>query len=206
MKYGEEKYGLLYNRWVLFGVRGISSEEGSVNLNNDAINEYNDALFLIRNLNGSLECKTYVCTIDPGRYWLNHPMNPNGTARIAEGVYKYTLGIHRGHKALTQYAKVTVNRYAIHGAGKPWFQWKSESPSMKDTGFFAIDIHAKSSTSKYVEMASAGCTVLNSTWTDEPWKEFYSIVDEAISSRLQPYLCYCVLNQDSARPLIDAAT
>ncbi|MGJ4748371.1 hypothetical protein ACQV5M_18560 [Leptospira sp. SA-E8] len=198
MAYGSKKYGLLYDRWVIVGVRGIDIKDGIVKANNDAINEYNDALFLIRAVNRSLEFKVYSCTIDPGRYWLNQPMNPAGTARIVEGIYKYKLGMHRGHKAFNQYANVTVNRYVPHQNAKPWFKWKDESISVTQTGFFAIDIHAKSGTSKFVEMASAGCTVLNSTWTDAPWLEFYTTLENAISAHLQAYVCYCVLDQSTA--------
>ncbi|WP_367898822.1 hypothetical protein AB3N61_06605 [Leptospira sp. WS58.C1] len=198
MAYGSKKYGLLYDRWVIFGVRGINFKNGIIEANNDAINEYNDALFLIRIVNKSLEFKVYSCTIDPGRYWLNQPMNPAGTARIAEGVYKYKLGMHKGHKALNQYAKVTVNRYAPHQNAKPWFKWKDESFSVSQTGFFAINIHAKSGSSKFVEMASAGCTVLNATWTDQAWLEFYATIESAISTHSQGYICYCVLDQSVA--------
>ncbi|TGL36792.1 hypothetical protein EHQ52_02635 [Leptospira koniambonensis] len=202
MAYGSKKYGLLYDRWVIIGVRGIDFKDGIVKANNDAINEYNDALFLIRTVNKSLEFKTYSCTIDPGRYWLNKPMNPAGTARVAEGIYKYKLGMHRGHKAFNQYAKVTVNRYAPHQNTKPWFKWKDESSVVTQTGFFAIDIHAKSSSSKFVEMASAGCTVLNSTWTDPSWLEFYSTIEKAISAHSQAYICYCVLDQSTAATIL----
>lgn len=195
MKYGTEKYGLIYDRWVIFGVRGVDFEK-EVIANNDAINEYNDAIFLVRKASNGLEYKIFSCTIDPGKYWLLNPMNSNGTARIVEGIYKYKLGMHRGYKALNQYTKVTVNRYAVHKGGQPWFQWKDESPVMTQTDFFAIDIHAKSSSSKFVEQASAGCTVINSTWTDSPWKNFYSTVEESLSSK--PYICYCVLDQSSA--------
>lgn len=202
MVYGSKKYGLLYDRWVIVGVRGIDFNNGIVKTNNDAINEYNDALFLIRTINRSLEFKVYSCTIDPGRYWLNQPMNPAGTARIIEGIYKYKLGMHRGHKALNQYAKVTVNRYSPHQNAKPWVKWKDEPFSLTQTGFFAIDIHAKSSSSKFVEMASAGCTVLNSTWTDPPWSEFYSTIEKAILDHSQAYICYCVVDQSSASSIL----
>ncbi|PJZ49210.1 hypothetical protein [Leptospira saintgironsiae] len=202
MRYGTEKYGLLYDRWVIFGVRGIDFLK-EILVNNDAINEYNDAIFLVKNPNnGVLEYKTYSATIDPGRYWLVNPMNPSGTARIVEGIYKYKLGMHRGHKALNQYAKVTVNRYAIHQGSEPWFRWKDETPAVTQTDFFAIDIHAKGSSSKFVEMASAGCTVINSTWTDTGWRDFYSTVEAALS--LRQYICYCVLDQSSAISILNS--
>lgn len=205
MKYGTDKYGLEYEGWVIFGARGITTENNDdISSNNDDINEYNDALYLIRSVGGKPEYKSYVCTIDPGLYWLQHPMNVNGTARIAQGIYKYKVGIHRGHQALTQYSKVTVNRYEPHSSDKPWFQWKDEPIAGKQTDFLAVDIHAKSSTSKFVDKASAGCTVINSTWTDPPWKDFFSTVETYLATEHKPYICYCVLDQDTAISLIQS--
>lgn len=46
----------------------------------------------------------YNGTTDPGQYWLEHPMNINGTAIIIPGQYLkvYKIGTHTGYKAYQQ--------------------------------------------------------------------------------------------------------
>ena len=59
-----------------------------------------------------------LCTTEPGRFFTDHPVNPEGAARIAFGQYKsWTIGIHhpelsppRRHEALVQAAKIHIFR------------------------------------------------------------------------------------------------
>ena len=47
----------------------------------------------------------FRATTDPGTFWLNNPMNPQGTAIIKPGQYigSHRVGVHRGkYQALTQ--------------------------------------------------------------------------------------------------------
>ena len=59
-----------------------------------------------------------LCTTEPGRFFTNNPLNPDGAARIAFGQYKaWTIGIHhpelkapRRHEALVQAATIQIFR------------------------------------------------------------------------------------------------
>lgn len=101
----------------------------------------------------------FPITTDPGTYWLNNPMNPQGTAMLAPGQYRdtYKIDLHRGkYYALCQRLnKVKVlrdyNRDAI-------LDFQNGTP---DQGMFGINIHrARKSGSTYtVDNHSAGCQV-----------------------------------------------
>ncbi|TGK78316.1 hypothetical protein EHQ24_17325 [Leptospira noumeaensis] len=197
LDYGTKQYGLHYNEFVLFGVRGYSVIDGSMVKNDDKIDEYNDLIFL---LGTNSIPRYYIATMDPGLTWLRKAMNPLGTARLKEGLYKYKIGIHRGHPALTQYASVTVLRYKEHTGDQPWISWKDEKPSIFQTGWFGIDIHAKGGNTAKVGVTSAGCSVIDSTWEGTVWKEFFSLLKSA--SHVQNFYYYAVLDQATVEKLI----
>lgn len=97
-------------------------------------------------------------TTDPGTYWLENPMQPQGTAILAQGQYvnAYKIGLHLGkYKALVQVAPVTVIRDYDRNAKLDFFN------GTKDTGLFGINIHRAMSkgTTKFIDKFSAGCQV-----------------------------------------------
>lgn len=100
----------------------------------------------------------FKATTDPGTYWLKNPMQPQGTAILAQGQYvnAYTIGMHSGkYKAIVQAAPVTIIRDYDRNARLDFFNGTEE------TGFFGINIHramAKGKT-KYIDKFSAGCQV-----------------------------------------------
>ena len=100
----------------------------------------------------------FKSTTDPGTFWLRQPMQPQGTAILAEGqnIGCYQLGMHRGqYLALVQRREVTVirdyNRDAV-------LDFKN---GLKTSGLYGIDIHRanKSGTTNTVDKNSAGCQV-----------------------------------------------
>lgn len=100
----------------------------------------------------------FKATTDPGTFWLRQPMQPQGTAILAEGQYidTYQLDLHRGkYLALVQKKMVTVirdyNRDAI-------LDFKNGT---KTTGYYGINIHRanQTGTTKSVDKNSAGCQV-----------------------------------------------
>lgn len=100
----------------------------------------------------------FKATTDPGTFWLNQPMQPEGTAILAQGQYvnAYKLGIHlKKYLALVQRKPVTVirdyNRDSI-------LNFKN---GKHDTGQFGINIHRANATgtTKTVNKNSAGCQV-----------------------------------------------
>ena len=125
----------------------------------DQPNKFDDTLvlFYIDDKNKQFY-KEYPITTDPGTYWLNNPMNVNGTAMLKQGQYidTWAQGLHRGkYKALTQVKPVTVYRDKDRNS---IFQSNDE-----DTGYFGINIHKALTDTNNVDKFSAGCQVFKKT-------------------------------------------
>lgn len=104
------------------------------------------------------EYHIFKATTDPGTFWLENPMQPQGTAILMQGQYvdSYAIGLHKGdYDALVQVKPVTVLRDYERTAYIDFFNGTS------DTGLFGIDIHraAAQGTTLYVDKYSAGCQV-----------------------------------------------
>lgn len=123
-------------------------------------NRFDDEIHvLFKTDTGKWEYRVFKATTDPGTYWLNNPMSPQGTAILQQGQYKntYALGLHRGkYMALVQaLGEVSVlrdyNRDAV-------LDFSSATP---DRGFFGINIHRAqvSGKTKFIDRHSAGCQV-----------------------------------------------
>lgn len=100
----------------------------------------------------------WKATTDPGTYWLENPMQPQGTAILKQGHYEktYRLGMHRGkYLALIESKAVTVIRDYDRNAVLDFFNGN------EFTGYYGINIHhAKSEgTTDKVDRYSAGCQV-----------------------------------------------
>jgi hypothetical protein len=104
------------------------------------------------------EYHIFKATTDPGTYWLQNPMQEQGTAILAQGQYvnAYQIGMHRGkYPALVQIGPVSILRDYNRNAKLDFLNGKH------DKGFFGINIHramAQGKT-KYVDKFSAGCQV-----------------------------------------------
>jgi len=96
-------------------------------------------------------------TTDPGKHWLKHPMNSDGTAILCEGQYRSTYKIdkHRGkYDALCQrLGKVTVFRDNDKDSKHDL------DPETEQSGYYGINIHKSNPYIKYVDRYSAGCQV-----------------------------------------------
>lgn len=83
---------------------------------NTVANTFDDECHVFYNTNvlgnsPKWELRIYKCTTDPGTYWLQNPMKPQGTAMKAPGqeLHKYEIGLHRGsYYALVQKDDVYV--------------------------------------------------------------------------------------------------
>ncbi|WP_271783681.1 hypothetical protein [Aquimarina algiphila] len=117
----------------------------------------------------------FKATTDPGQYWLENPMHPQGTAFLKKGQYinSHSIGLHRGvYKALVQRNEVSVIRdYERKG----WFKWFESGTQQK--GRFGINIHRarKQGTTKVIDDFSAGCLVFANA---EDFKRFMDIAKE----------------------------
>ncbi len=143
---------MVYTKPYQLNIIGIRSNES-------ASNSFDDKIYIIFiNKNGKTETYSYNITTDPGTYWLQHPMQVNGTAILKQGQYvnAYKLGLHRGqYKALVQAKPVTIIRDYDRNAILDFNNGK------EDTGLFGINIHRASihGKTKNVGKWSAGCQV-----------------------------------------------
>ncbi|MBL7932319.1 MAG: hypothetical protein JNL60_10470 [Bacteroidia bacterium] len=122
-------------------------------------NKFDDELHVFYMVNASKwEYHVFKITTDPGTFWLNNPMQPQGTAILAEGQYlnSHALGLHRGqYKALVQKSPITIMRDYDRNAVLDFYNGKKES------GQYGINIHRanKTGTTLSVDRNSAGCQV-----------------------------------------------
>lgn len=142
----------IYDRPYELNIWGIRSKHTRANKFDDEIHVFYKTGFL------NWEYHVFPATTDPGTYWLNSPMHPQGTAILKQGQYihAYELGMHRGkYLALTQRKPVTVYRDYNRNAILDFFN------GTQVTGIFGINIHRAmlKGTTRYVDEFSAGCQV-----------------------------------------------
>ena len=125
---------------------------------NTIANAFDDWLYLIFR-NDTLELRIYEfpITTDPGAYWLENPLNIDGTAILVPGQYSgsHHIGLHQGkYEALRQKKPLKVWRdndgdTTLDKSGKIY------------EGMFGINIHRSNAhkASAIVEKWSAGCQV-----------------------------------------------
>jgi len=133
----------------IFGVRS----------NSTSANKFDDKIYVFYKTDqGTWEGKYFNATTDPGTYWLNNPMSPQGTAILKAGQYinSHKLGMHQGkYEALVQQNPLVVIRDYDRNAILDYNNGKEEK------GLFGINIHraSASGTTKSVDKYSAGCQV-----------------------------------------------
>jgi hypothetical protein len=153
------------NKLNIVGVRANTAEPNSFD---DTINVF------YKNSGGSWQFKSYRSTTDPGTFYLNAPMNVNGTAIVIPGQYinSHQIGLHKGeYTALVQRGPIKVTR-DFNKDSKLDFKSGRE-----ETGYFGINIHraTSSGTSTTVNKWSAGCQVFASS---SEFAEFISLCQQ----------------------------
>lgn len=121
-------------------------------------NKFDDKMYVFWNSENGWQGKYFTVTTDPGTYWLNNPMQKEGTAILKQGQYinSHKIGLHQGkYKALVQQKPVTVIRDYDRNALLDFNNGK------EDTGLFGINIHRANAvgTTKTIDKYSAGCQV-----------------------------------------------
>lgn len=121
-------------------------------------NRFDDRILVFYRTNIGWEQHAFPATTDPGTFWLENPIHPEGTAILASGQYKhaYRIGLHQGqYKALVQVAPVNIMRDYDRNAWLDFFNGN------KHSGLFGINIHRALSqgSAKYIDRHSAGCQV-----------------------------------------------
>jgi hypothetical protein len=143
----------LYGRPFELNIVGIRA-------NNTVPNTFNDTLnvFFV-GANGGWVHYSFNATTDPGTFWLQNPLSPQGTAILKPGHYpgSHQLGLHRGkYMALVQRKPLPVLRDADRN------NILNFSAAKVQTGMFGINIHRATAngTSLTVDRHSAGCQVV----------------------------------------------
>ena len=163
------KYMQLRNFWfarlpdflTIVYVEG-ADENGKPNA--DEFNKFNDRRIVLTIDKGKPKILLNVLgTTEPGKFYTEHPENPEGAARIAFGQYKsWRVGIHKmgkptAHEALVQVANLTVFR-DLNEDGK------RIGDSIDVGSGFGINQHSgHNADPNNIGKASAGCLVSRTT-------------------------------------------
>ena len=142
----------LFSRPYELNIVGVRSKNTKSNSFDDELHVF----YKVKTLRW--EYHVFKITTDPGTYWLKNPLQPKGTAILAQGQYMnaYHIGLHQGkYKALVQQKPVSVIRDYDRNA---WLDFLNGS---KENGMFGINIHHALSQgkTKYIDKFSAGCQV-----------------------------------------------
>lgn len=179
----------VFTRPYELNIVGIRSKSIVPNIFNDVLN------VLYRDDTGNWQMHSFDATTDPGTYWLQNPLNPQGTAILKAGQYigSHAIGLHRNkYTALVQRMPVTVIR-DITRDGRLDFSGK------EDRGLFGINIHRamQTGTTKFIDKFSAGCQVFSNA-TD--FDAFIALCDR--HKRLYGNsFTYTLLNETAALPV-----
>ncbi|TGM32203.1 hypothetical protein [Leptospira biflexa] len=173
--YGKRNYNLAFDKPTLVGIRGaLPDENGILRRNSNSINKWNDSLIVITKTNSYF----FLGTIDPGRFYVESPMNSEGTAQLQPGLYEFTKGFHGFSKYGNKYPSfVPYSNLLIKRDGNKDSIWNHLDKNF--TGKFGINIHAQF-TEGEVEKNSAGCTVVKAKWNSPTWKQFYDLLKNEV--------------------------
>lgn len=165
----------------LLGIRGYMNPERSAV---DSI--YDDAI--VRCIGD--EIKLFTASVDPGRFYIDHPMNPQGCAKLKTGLWHYQLGEHHSKRALVQADEVTVYRLNKHG-----------KVVGEENGYFGINVHS-GGPEYLVGRYSAGCQVIKATepWQRE-WLDFFTPISAAVEIYNQTKIPYLLVDNLDAIPV-----
>ena len=165
---------------------GVRSDE-------DIFNEFDDALVVIyRDKKKNWEVRSYSITTDPGKIWMEKPMNSKGCAILVpdqyRGVYKIDGHGKTRYEALCQRnGEVSVYRDANLD------HEHDRDAGTITTGNYGINIHRSRSTgeSELVNSYSAGCQVFKNA---SDFKDFMKLVNKS-ADKFGNSFTYSLLNE-----------
>lgn len=144
-------------------------ENGNYNLNivgirnsdtfDEVTNKFDDLLTVSYKVGNDLQYHQWNCTTDPGKYYTENLLNPDGVAILVPNQYRgaYSIGMHRGkYEALKQMKPLQVYRDDNKD------NCYDMQPDDIQEGIYGINIHRASSTgtSTQIDKWSAGCQVI----------------------------------------------
>jgi hypothetical protein len=172
------------------------------------LNIFNDKLILFWKENNDWKIKEYTITTKPGKYYLEHPINPKGTAQVVEGQYLnlWKIGIHgKGTKNIFNaliynlIKLLTLNKLHLSKLAKRHKALIQINPikvyrknDLIEKGNFNINLHRyhPTKTLNEVHNASAGCQVFKNPYE---FKEFLKILETKF--KYTHYFNYTLINE-----------
>ena len=152
-------------------------ESGQYNLNiigirskNHKPNSFDDRMCVVFRDEQGWVTRTWECTTEPGKYWLENPTNVSGTAILVPGQYRgvYKIDKHQGkYDALCQ-RNGPVKVYRDDNRD----DIIDSEVGTEEQGYFGINIHKAGSGSTQIGRWSAGCQVFSHS---ADFDEFMSI-------------------------------
>lgn len=149
------------------GYKFFDTPDRKLNLNlvgvrrdNEGTNTFDDYLLVLYREEELAVKSQYAITTDPGKHWLENPINPKGTAVLVPGQYPgaWKLGKHQGkYNALVQRKPVKVWRDNNKDSVIDYLY----AHAQVSEGYFGINIHRSNPYGKsyLVDKWSAGCQV-----------------------------------------------
>jgi hypothetical protein len=157
-----------------------------------APNVFDDKLCVFYKLGGVWKFHSWACTTDPGTYYLQNPMNVNGTAIVKPGQYRksHKLGLHRGaYEAMVQVGALTIWRDQDKDAVLDYGVNEVTATGM------GINIHRAGTASTSVDKWSAGCQVFSKS---SDFAEFMALIHKQSEAGLGDTISYSLLEWPAA--------
>lgn len=156
-------------------------------------NTFDDELCVLYHENGQPMFKCYPFTTDPGLYWLQHPMNVEGTSIMCPGHYPHCwmIGIHlygspNAYEALVQSGPGVFDVWRERSAvGAEVY----EGPVYKDAS--GVNCHHAGAHSTSVDAWSAGCQVFANY---EDFTDFMSLAYKQRAAGIGDHFSYTLLD------------
>lgn len=163
-----------------------------IRTNDKTPNVFNDWLCLIWKYQNGWEMIKFPITTEPGTYWLENPMNVEGTAILKEGQYidSWKLGLHKGqYEALVQTKKVKVYR------DKDKDKVAEIEGNKEFEGIFGINIHRANPDGESVNVNkwSAACQVFSNS---DDFAIFINLIKRNIAITGKNSFTYTLLNEN----------
>tara|TARA_R110000772_G_scaffold205083_1_gene315344 strand:- start:580 stop:1185 length:606 start_codon:yes stop_codon:yes gene_type:complete len=139
-------------------------------------NSFDDCMTLSYKIDNEWQFHCFKCTTDPGIYYSENLLNPDGVAILKPNQYRstYQIGLHQGkYEALTQRLPVEVYRDNNRDDN-----YDLDEYSLQE-GMFGINIHKAGSSingSSQVDKWSAGCQVFSK---ESDFNEFMGVINKS---------------------------
>jgi hypothetical protein len=164
-------------------------------LNTVVSDMFDDVMWWLYPLNGTFELHLFEATTDPGKYFLEKPMNKYGTAILKEGFYKHLWGVgkHRGdYEAYCQINPATYWRDADRDD-------VMETQNLSK-GVIGANCHHSYGEPNLVGNRSAGCQVI---WRRKDWAKAIELRDKQVAAGLGSKFSYSLHSVDTMPSLAE---